>query len=377
VTVLNYQSDIDLLAHKLPEINCFNADTLLKKYEQELLALSQQYSAFSFKNLSKDMQTKINSFAPEIKSFHTDIIYSLFYDIFISNHKYHRLNSFKNYDESQPLFSSYPDLFSIISKHGKLEYIPAKELQYKGLCIDDAEVKFIAFAYQKHLLEIPYVNVELIEYILKKYKCDFDLHVSPYHIHNIENTQSCYEHGVIRPIDTKFMNCFILQKGFTGGLYDFSYMNEDLKDNETYYKSFKICQTPLVGSQGLEVVVKNRNKDMSMMLEELVINKFENILTGYCVHLDILNAYNRDLTRMEVNHIDLAINIYETKDMEHRLHEKLSDGKKVTKASYRTHLLRLENIPFLDIIKIISLFMIPQCLVMDWINDQFPNYPKN
>lgn len=377
MTVLNYQTDIDLLAHKLPEINCFNADTLLKKYEQELLALSKRFPDLSFKNLSKDLQTEIISLAPEIKSYHTDIMYSLFYEIFISNHKYHRLNSFKKYDKSQPLFSTYPDLFSVISNHENPEYIPAKELQYKGLCIDDAEVKFIAFKYKKHLLEIPYANIELIEYILNEYNYDFDLHVSPYHIHNIENTQSCYKHGVIRPIDTKYINCFNLEKGFTGGLYDFSYMNEVLKDNETYYRSFKICQTSLVGSQGLEVVVKNRNKDMSMMLEELVINKFENYLTGYCVHLDILNAYKCDLTCMKVNHIDLAINIYENKDMEHRLHEKLSDGKKLTKASYRTHLLRLENIPFLDIIKIISLFMKSQCLVMDWINDQFPNYSKN
>ena len=100
----------------------------------------------------------------------------------------------------------------------------------------------------------------------------------------------------------------------------------------------------------------------------------ENSMIGYCVHLDILDAIGKDLTILQINHIDLAINIYEEQDVFARLNNRLCDGQKVANASSRTHLVRLEDIPFWDIIKIISMFMKSHCLVMDWIDDQFPDY---
>ena len=73
---------------------------------------------------------------------------------------------------------------------------------------------------------------------------------------------------------------------------------------------------------------------------------------------------------MKLSHIDLAINIYLKENKVKRLSQSFSNGKKVT-ADYRTHQLRLEKIPFFDVLKIIYLFMESKSLVIDWIDNQF------
>ena len=218
--------------------------------------------------------------------------------------------------------------------------------------------------------ELPFMSENLVEHLLQTYK-DFDIHISPYNTYEKAASKKYFQRGVIRPIDPSCINRFLLQKGFTGGYYNFSYMNPKFESNEIYRRSFHV--SPLLEhSQGLDVVVNSRNNDMSMMLEELTM--VENSMVGYCVHLDILDAIGKDLTTLQINHIDLAINIYEEQDKYLRLKNRLCDGRKVANASYRTHLARLENIPFGDIIKVISMFIKSHCLVMDWIDDQFPDY---
>ena len=45
----------------------------------------------------------------------------------------------------------------------------------------------------------------------------------------------------------------------------------------------------------------------------------------------------------------------------------------MTDADYRTHLIRLEDIPFLDTIKIVYLFVDSKVLAIDWTDNQFEN----
>lgn len=369
---MDFHTTLDLLAHNFPEINCFNADLFLEKNRQELSSIAQKYFETAESNIVIE-KAAWDLFAPGLEGFNSEVIYDIFYSILISNHRYHRKNSFENYSKSQPLFCCYPELIEKISIQGKKEYLPVTELRYEGMKISCDNVKFTAFSYKNHYFSVPYMSADLMNYLLDIYFDNLLVHVSPYHIYKIDQTQSYIEKGVLRPINPKYINNFRLQKGYTGGLYDFSYMNDKLKHNEIYVRSFSICQTTLVNSQGLEVIVIERKNDMSMMIEELVINRTENHLVGYCIHLDILNALGKNLTKMKINHIDLAINIYEGQDMLRRVDEKLCDGKKTTDATYRTHLLRIENIPFLDMIKIASMFLQSQCLVMDWIDDQFPD----
>lgn len=369
---MSYQNDVDQLAQRFPQINIYNANAFFEKHKNEILLLSQKYGSDSTRILSKGKKDNLCTLVPGIASYDSETVYSLFNDIWNSNRRYHRTISFEKYNKLQPLFSLFPDLFSKVSCHGKHEYLPAKAFRYAGQREGKDENTFIAFEYKKHFLSVPYAGVELFGYILDKYE-SFDIHVSPYHFYRKDETDECLEHGVKKPIDPKHVHKFYLQKGHTGGHYTFDYMNPKFENHREYVQSFNVCGTSLVGSQGLEVIVNERNSDMSMMLEELV-KETDNTLIGYGVHLDILEAIGRDLTQLKINHLDLAVNVYENDDISRRLANNLCNGKKVAKASYRTHILRIENIPFFDMLQIISIFMKSKCLVMDWIDDQFPDH---
>ena len=368
VICMDYQYDIDQIAHTNLQINCFNADTFIEENCQALLSLAQKYH--DIETLDKNRHTQICMFAPAIEDFDSYIVCTIFNDICSSNRRFHQFLRFQKYDKSQPIFVSYPELFEQMSPYGKDEYLPVKAFRYAGLQMSKDDEEFLGFEYGEHFFDLPFISEGLIEYLLRTYN-DFGIHISPHHIYEKATSKEYIQRGMIKPIDPKCINRFILQKGFTGGYYDFSYVNPKFANNEIYWRSFRVSPA-FEHSQGLDVVVNSRNNDMSMMLEELTM--YENYMVGYCVHLDILDAIGKDLTKLQINHIDLAINIYEKQDIYARLKNRLCDGQKVANASYRTHLVRLENIPFGDIIKIISMFMKTHCLVMDWIDDQFPGY---
>lgn len=71
-----------------------------------------------------------------------------------------------------------------------------------------------------------------------------------------------------------------------------------------------------------------------------------------------------------LNHIDIALNIYNAKAYEERKGQSLSDGR-VVDATFRTHLLRLENVPFKTLIYLENLFFESQYLTKEWLTEQF------
>lgn len=365
---IDYNYEIDQLAHIKLLLNCFNADTYIESHHQALLALAHKGS--DIEPLDEDLCSQLYMFDPTIENLNSPVICKVFYDICNSNRRYHSSLRFLKYNESQPIFTCYPKLFEKISSHGKIEYLPVRTFRYAGLRMSKDDESFLGFEYGRHYFELPFISENLIEYLLRTYD-EFDIHISPHHIYEKETSFEYLQRGVINPLNPKCINRFFLKKGFSGGYYDFSYMNAKFEDNELYCRSFRISQT-LLHSKGLDVVVNNRNNDMSMMLEELI--GCENSIIGYCVHLDIIDAVGKDLTSLQINHIDLAINVYEGPDKEARQKHYLYEGRKVADASYLTHLVRLEEIPFWSIIEIISMFMKSHCLVMDWIDNQFPEY---
>lgn len=71
-----------------------------------------------------------------------------------------------------------------------------------------------------------------------------------------------------------------------------------------------------------------------------------------------------------VKHLDLAINVYSGKAAEQRVSESLSDGR-VTNATFRTHLLRIEGIPAQALFAIAAHFFVSSVLLGEWFKDQF------
>ena len=68
----------------------------------------------------------------------------------------------------------------------------------------------------------------------------------------------------------------------------------------------------------------------------------------------------------EIYHIDLAENLYVGEDAFQRDKDDLKNGKMVQKATYRTHLLRVNGIPFESIFKFAYAFFKSKQLVDEW-----------
>jgi hypothetical protein len=127
------------------------------------------------------------------------------------------------------------------------------------------------------------------------------------------------------------------------------------------------------GVRRLDVVAKrNSSNNLSMMIEELSypMNK-KNLLIGRCIHLDTDSPYGSSFSEAVVNHLDLAINVYENDDVTKRLDSNLANGNKVTDATFRSHLFRIEGIPLVCLIPYCLMFFQSRSLTGEWISDQF------
>lgn len=127
------------------------------------------------------------------------------------------------------------------------------------------------------------------------------------------------------------------------------------------------------GVRRLDVVAKrNSSGNLSMMIEELSSpNNENNLLIGRCIHLDTDNSYGDEFTSAIINHLDLAINVYEGGKVESRFNSNLAAGTKVTDATFRTHLFRIESIPLTIVLPYCLMFFQSKSLTGEWISDQF------
>lgn len=116
---------------------------------------------------------------------------------------------------------------------------------------------------------------------------------------------------------------------------------------------------------------RNTNGNLSMMLEELSEpNINDGFIIGKCIHLDTNDPFGTTFSESYLNHLDLAINVYCGGAIKQRFDDNLVRGR-VVDASYRTHLLRIENIPFPALLAYVEMFFDTKILVREWFLDQF------
>ena len=114
-----------------------------------------------------------------------------------------------------------------------------------------------------------------------------------------------------------------------------------------------------------------RSKDdyLSMMLEELPRpDDSSGLMVGRCIHLDTQDPVKTPPKDAIVQHLDLAINVYEGVDRQSRLDNNLQHGRSAD-ASFRIHLFRIEDIPFYSIFDICYMFFESKCLLKEMMND--------
>ena len=71
-----------------------------------------------------------------------------------------------------------------------------------------------------------------------------------------------------------------------------------------------------------------------------------------------------------MNHLDLAMNVYEGDARTARMAMHLRNGT-VENASFRTHLLRVEGVPLSALLDLATMFFRSTTLTTEWIADQF------
>jgi hypothetical protein len=82
-----------------------------------------------------------------------------------------------------------------------------------------------------------------------------------------------------------------------------------------------------------------------MMLEELPnLHIDHELISARCVHLDTEDPVGTPFEKAVMKHLDLAVNVYGGQDKTRRWKSRLFEGK-ATDATFRTHVLRIKDVP--------------------------------
>jgi hypothetical protein len=166
------------------------------------------------------------------------------------------------------------------------------------------------------------------------------------------------------PANPRWLAGFNLRKG----MKDFAaYQLQDRPITEASGESWDYHVRHL---RRLEVHVQRRENDyLSMLIEELPRADDPNgLMVGRCIHLDTRDPALTPLGDVTMQHLDLAINVYAGDDRQKRFGQSLQHGK-VQDATFRTHLLRIEQTPFISLFAFCGMFLESKILLSEWLND--------
>ena len=301
-----------------------------------------------------------DTFLTDIKKGLRDITSALIADL--NHHQILRYweNSLRKYSINQPLFSSYQELLSH-TLNGEL--IPSSLFQKVPL---KNVVRFAngEYAYIDESLEPPLLQQ------LEERGVTYYVRVNPYYIYDTKPPIFIKE-AAWRTPSPKWQNAIGIKPNQKDG---FSYYIPEDVDRDTH--PYEYMDRYFLHILRLEGEYKRkRDGYFSMMVEELkeVSHPFleEFYIIGRMIHLDSIDD-GEDGLNAKLKHIDLAVNIYTGDDAINRVNERLENGGKIVDATYRSHILRLNDAKLSDIIAF-STFFESKCLQEEWIKDMFTN----
>lgn len=264
--------------------------------------------------------------------------FCLEFELEIVIRRLHLINLCKKYDDKQTLFEEEPRLIEHIRIKGSKKKKPENELiDFKVFNqLHNSEI----FKFDKKFSKLSsYLNPKIPEWANNNFvSSPLFVRLNPDIISDTRLPQLLTEELQINPynIDWKSIN-------FNSNLInstEYKLENIELsKETAAEYWDFKIR-----GIKSLEISTSKKNNYRSFMIEEL-IDKYddEQILIGKCIHFDCLNFNDNDLDNQVLDHLDLAINVYEKETRTARLGETLKNGK-IVDADFRTHLIRIDKV---------------------------------
>jgi hypothetical protein len=262
------------------------------------------------------------------------------------------------YDLEQPLFKMSPDLWNATLNRDLININSVKLigqgaiLGFKnGYSLTDSELNpnILTWASTNFPSSPTYVRIH-------PYKVSVDLPIQPL----LEAT--------IIPANPKWWENLMIFKNNKEGS---SYILEEGSTNTDHiwdYGAKKIRR--------LEVSAQRKNDGtLSMMIEELQ-KLSDGHWMGRCIHLDTKSAVGMPSAKAVLMHLDLAINMYFDETIKERWNQNLASGGKVVDATCRTHLFRIEEVPFDSVLEFARMFFKSSVLLSEWYADQFNLYPE-
>lgn len=141
-------------------------------------------------------------------------------------------------------------------------------------------------------------------------------------------------------------------------------MGNDIKDLEDYW-DYRVR-----GARRLEVAFRRRNSGHLFGSIEEITETDAGFLTGLLLHMDSAEPVGAEWSTAILGHLDDAINVYEGPTATARYAMSHADGK-VPDATSRTHLFRVDNVPFGELLPIAHAFFRSNRLLAEWVTDQF------
>jgi hypothetical protein len=168
-------------------------------------------------------------------------------------------------------------------------------------------------------------------------------------------------------------------------------MSFDMYRGQTEYGEYVLQDEPFVPGaerrhldyhvekiRRLEIRAERRKHMLTMMIEEVPApDHASGLMVGRCIHLDADMSEGGSVHDASLSHLDLALNVYEGAARADRYDCRLREGK-VTNASFRTHLMRIEGIPLMTLLPICADFLKSETLLREWAGDlQVPVRPAS
>lgn len=273
----------------------------------------------------------------------------------------------ENYDMSQPLFQKEPTLFNALRRrdNGVQDFELINNEAFAQ--INNSEILRINNSFTL-------IDSELNPLLYTWTKENFTdkplyIRANPYKAYDDIPPQRIFESISMPANPNWWRNLSIYNRNKEGACY----ILDDCSPQENYRQYWELHIKKILR---LEVIVKrNNNGNLSMMIEEITAIDNYGLRFGRMIHLDTDSPYGTDFENATLNHLDLAINVYEGENAVNRGNDNLASGDKTTDASFRTHLLRIENIPFKALFGFVTSFLKSQTLINLWLEDQFQMPP--
>ena len=265
------------------------------------------------------------------------------------------------YSQAQPLFQNVPSLFQRIRRKasGSQDYELIELVALRS--VSGSEVYQAGGGFTKLC---PFLSPGIVNWVQKQWPS------APTYVRFDANAYfgdqpvQLLTEATLVPANPRWLADFSLRKGMKD-FAAYELQNRPASEGHGEYWDYHVRHL-----RRLEVHVQRREDNyLSMLIEELPRADDPNeLMVGRCIHLDTRDPAFTPLGEIEMQHLDLAINVYAGEDRQKRFGQSLQHGK-VQDATFRTHLLRIEGIPFVSVFAFCEMFLDSKILLSEWLNE--------